>query len=316
MINRKSAGLVICLILIISYIPQLSSFAQDDGRLYVPETGHWITNDFLTTYQSVSNPQAIFGYPITDAFINQTTGYLDQYFQRALFELHPENPAPLRVEIKRLGDYIYPTQKGQTQPAEVISSACEYFPDTGHQVCYSFLDFFKTNGGIAQFGYPISDLEYHEGRIVQWFQRASFEWHPELPPGARVVLADLGQRYFDVRHEDPVRLRPSFAIRTILNLQARAFPETPVMSPPGKQSIYVILQDQNLLPVSGVTVILTVVYPSGKEASYLAEPTDSNGITKVQFRVNEQNKGTVEVNIKASFDSLEQNTRTSFRIWY
>lgn len=316
MIKRTSASLAICLLLIISYIPQLTSFAQDDGRLYVPETGHWITNDFLTTYQSVDDPQAIFGYPITDVFINQTTGYLDQYFQRALFELHPENPVALRVEIKRLGDFLYPNQKGQTLPAEVNSSACQYFPDTGHQVCYSFLDFFKAYGGIAQFGYPISDLEYHEGRLVQWFQRASFEWHPELAPGSRVVLADLGQRYFDIRHEDPVRLRPSFAIRTILNLQARAFPETAVMASGGRQSIFIILQDQNLLAVPDATIILTVKYPSGTEASYLAGPTDSYGITKVQFQVTEQVKGTVEVSVKASFDSLEQDTRTSFRIWY
>lgn len=316
MIKRTSASLAICLLLIISYIPQLTSFAQDDSRLYVPQTGHWITNDFLATYQSVADPQAIFGYPITDPFINQTTGYVYQYFQRALFELHPENPAALRVEIKRLGDYLYPSQKGQTLPVEVNPSACEYFPDTGHQVCYSFRDFFNANGGIAQFGYPISDLEYHEGRIVQWFQRASFVWHPELAPGSRVVLADLGQRYFDIRHEDPIRLRPNFIIRTILNLQVRAFPETAVMAPEGNQSIFIILQDQNLLPVSDATIILTVKYPSGKEVSYLADPTDSYGITKVQFHVDEKVKGTVEVSVKASFDSLDQDTRTSFRIWY
>lgn len=195
--------------------------------------------------------------------------------------------------------------------------ACQYFPDTDHQVCYAFLDFFEANGGIAQFGYPISDLEFQEGRLVQYFQRACFEWHPDLASGRRVVLADLGQRYFDLRHEDPQRLRPSNTIHTILSLHARAFPEIAVM-PPGKgnQFLYVIVQDQNLIPVSNATVVLTVKYPSGKE-DQIVNTTDSNGIAKTQVTLlNEQTKGLVEVGIKVSYNSLEQTTtRTSFRIW-
>jgi hypothetical protein len=316
-IKRISGILIITLLALGAFLPPLVSQAQVDGRLYIPETGHWITNDFLTTYQSVSDPQAIFGYPITDAFMNVTSGRLVQYFQRALFELRPENPAELRVEIKVLGEYLY--QKGDVLPIPLNFPACQYFPETEHQICYAFLDFFKANGGIAQFGYPISEIEIHSGRLVQYFQRACFEWHPEFAPGKRVTLADLGLRYFYNQNEDPSRLVPkpeNMTIRIILSLQARAFPETAVLAPRGNQSLYVIIQDQNLMPVSNATVILTVKYPSGKEEPYVAPLTDDNGITKIQFLVSEQTQGIVNVSIKASYDSLEDTTRTSFRIWW
>lgn len=316
MIKRISGILIITLFAICALFPPVVSNAQDDGRFYVAETGHWITNDFLATYQSVSDPQTIFGFPITDAYINQTTNRVVQYFQRALFELHPENPPELRVEIKRLGEYLY--QKGEVLSIPQNFPACQYFPDTRHQVCYAFLDYFKAHGGIAQFGYPISEIQIQEGRIVQWFQRACFEWHPELPSGNRVTLSELGQRYFDIRREDHLRLKSdseTIQTQTILRLQARAFPEIAVVPQQAKQSIYVILQDQNLRPVSNVTAILTIKYPSGNEAT-LVSMTDVNGVANIPVPVNEQVRGIVEVSVKVSLNSLEQTTRTSFRIWW
>ncbi len=317
MIKRLSGLLIIALFAISAFLPPQASNAQEAGRLYVAETGHWITNGFLAAYQNVHNPQDIYGYPITDAFINATTNRVIQYFQRALFELHPENPPELRVEKKLLGEFLY--KKGSPLPNPVNSPSCQYFPETNHQVCYAFLDFFKANGGIAQFGYPISDIELHEGRMVQFFQRAAFEWHPELAPGARVILADLGIRYFNARHEDPKRLMPSSpadtTINTILSLKVRAFPQTAVMGPQGKQYIYVIVQDQNLLPVAHATVILTVNYPSSKEAQFVRQ-TDEYGVVNTQFNVNEPEAGIVEVVVRVSYDTLEQTTRSSFSIWW
>jgi hypothetical protein len=44
--------------------------------------------------------------------------------------------------------------------------------------------------------------------------------------------------------------------------------------------------------------------------------TDANGITKLTFSYKENQKGIVEVLLSASFDTLQQDTRTSFRIWW
>ena len=46
---------------------------------------------------------ALFGFPLSEPFVDPDTGLLTQYFERAVFELHPENPEPYRVLLRRLG---------------------------------------------------------------------------------------------------------------------------------------------------------------------------------------------------------------------
>lgn len=238
----------------------------EDGR-YFPETGHRVTGDFYDEYMAASDPEAIYGYPITDAFQNPSTGLIVQYFQRAHFELHPENPPQLRITITLLGTLFYTPGKALNIPKGF--SACLYFAETDHQICYAFRDFFEANGGVVQFGYPISEIEIQDGRMVQYFQRACFEWHPELPSGRRVKLADLGMRYFVLRKEDSIRLLPnreSYTNQVILKLQAHAFPMYSVVAPYAGQRIYVVVQDQNLLPVASAQVELLCVTPRGKKS--------------------------------------------------
>jgi hypothetical protein len=65
-----------------------------------------------------------------------------------------------------------------------------------------FRDYWKTHGGLAQQGYPISD-EFTEvsdlnGKpyVVQYFERAVFEKHPENSPPFDVLLSQLGTFQF------------------------------------------------------------------------------------------------------------------------
>jgi len=62
------------------------------GSQYFPETSHWVSGPFLDKYNSVEEPELLFGYPITEEFDDPISGYLVQYFQRARFELHPKAP--------------------------------------------------------------------------------------------------------------------------------------------------------------------------------------------------------------------------------
>ena len=68
------------------------------------------------------------------------------------------------------------------------------FAETGHSIGGTFRDFWRNNGGLAAFGYPISQ-EFTErnqdtGEIyaVQYFERARFEYHPEYEGTPYVVL--------------------------------------------------------------------------------------------------------------------------------
>ena len=86
--------------------------------------------------------------------------------------------------------------------------ACHLYTETNISVCFAFLDFYNQHGGTLQFGYPISPFEYHDGIIVQYFQRARMEWQPSNPESERVILTDLGSLYFDKLNEDPARKDP------------------------------------------------------------------------------------------------------------
>ncbi|MDB5080699.1 MAG: hypothetical protein JWP00_2623 [Chloroflexi bacterium] len=79
---------------------------------------------------------------------------------------------------------------------------CQSFPETGFQVCGRFLTYWKANGGLAQQGFPISDVFEElnqpppagDGKVhkVQYFQRARFEQHLENQPPYDVLLGLLG----------------------------------------------------------------------------------------------------------------------------
>jgi hypothetical protein len=75
---------------------------------------------------------------------------------------------------------------------------CREFAATGYRVCGKFLDYWQRNGGLAQQGYPISgefaEVSDLDGKpyIVQYFERAVFELHPENRPPYDVLLSQLG----------------------------------------------------------------------------------------------------------------------------
>lgn len=295
-----------------------SSLAQLGEELYFSETGHRVTGEFAAVFRNTPEALLVYGFPITEAFQDSVTGLIVQYFQRMRFELHPEASTPdQRVVLSPLGRYLY--RPGQQLPMPGGGSACETFDASGFQVCYSFLDFFKEHGGVNQFGYPISNIEAHDERIVQYFERARFEWHPELPPGQRVTLTDLGARYFDQRGENPVRLLPvadSNLVTTILDLKVQAFPRHPVSGKSGKQTVFVTVRDQNSQPVSGAQILLTVNVPGGEQNRYVMPGTDANGISQFEFRYQSDATGVAELEILATFNGIEAETVSSFRIWW
>ena len=308
---------ILALLLVAAAIRVGSSSAQSEDTRYFPETGHWVSGDFLVAYEKASDPTKLYGYPITGVIDNLTTNRKIQYFQRAHFELHPENPPELRVQRTYLGEIMYIA--GNAMPAPQNHPACRHFPETNHQVCYAFLDFFDKNGGINQFGYPISDIELRSERMVQCFQMACFEWHPELPSGQRVTLLDLGRLYFEARKENPKELLPdreNYIPKTTLKLQVRAFPEMAVVSSNNQQTIHVIVQDQNLLPIANAQVTLTVHSKNGDEESYTMPETDINGLTSLKYSVEQKGFGIVKVTVTVNYDIFEVQTRTSYRLWW
>jgi hypothetical protein len=72
------------------------------------------------------------------------------------------------------------------------------FPETGKTLDGAFLQYWNSHGGLAQQGYPISDVIQEtsdtDGKIytVQYMERAVFEQHPENQPPYNLLLSLLG----------------------------------------------------------------------------------------------------------------------------
>ena len=304
------------------------SFAQGENptpedRRYFPKTGHFVSGEFLRAYESISEPELIYGFPITKMYLDTNKDHLVQYFEKARFEYIPENPPELRVQISDLGRLMY--TPGQSLPTPENFPACRNYPETKKRVCYAFLTFFDEYGGVGQFGYPISNFEVHEQRIVQYFQRARLEWHPELPTGQRVQVTDLGRQYFFLMDGDPdvmaqedvfVDNDDNHSAQVVLDLNVRAFAEKAVLPQSGEVTIDITVRDQNLIPVPGAEITMTVKLPSGEEQRiFLDRPTDENGISKYTIDFKNQPMGIAEIRVKATFQELQKKALTSFRIW-
>jgi peptide/nickel transport system substrate-binding protein len=193
--------------------------AQQGGSRNFPETKQTVSGRFLEVWNSVAPDDAtrifINGYPITDAHQEQSLEngqvYTMQWFERARFEAHPENKAPYDVLLGRLGAF---TAEGRTDaPFQAVNNpnnGTQWYPETKHTVGdtstggKSIASFWAKYGGIAQFGFPLSQpfMEVTKetdpkvaGKafLVQYFERQRFEYHPENAGTAfEVLLGRLG----------------------------------------------------------------------------------------------------------------------------
>lgn len=75
------------------------------------------------------------------------------------------------------------------------------FPETGHSIAFGFRAFWEQFGddatSISIFGYPLTEEISENGRTVQYFERAVFEYWPENPEPHRVLLRRLGADLLD-----------------------------------------------------------------------------------------------------------------------
>ena len=306
---RRSAASLLVLIVLLSTWGTVQ--AQSADVLYFPETGHYVKGAFLQYYNAAKDPQLVYGYPITEQ-ITARDGKTVQYFQRARFELTNEN----RIQLTPLGALTYQ----QKSPIPInTGNGCEQYP-MGYSVCFTFLDFYKANGGPSQFGNPISPFESADGLIVQYFEGARFEWRADRGAEKWVVISDLGRLYFDQQQEDPAHLKPvqpsDATIKSVLSLKARAFVLKAVTLKNGSQTIYAIVQDQTSDAVENVSV-RAVVHLSDNTTQEYVFTTNARGIGQVTFNFSDQKPGElITIDIIVNHQGLTTTTTTSFRIWF
>ena len=314
MMTRRSLAILLAICLISASWGSVHAQTQDNK--YFSETGHNVKGDFLKFYNSNPNATFLYGYPITEQFTSKD-GRSVQYFQRARFEFRTDLPEGQRVQLTLLGRETFIS----TGPLNVNNTlACRTYSQTGYAVCFAFLEFFDQYGGASQFGYPISGFEYHENKLVQYFEKARLEWQPWKTEGQRVVVSDLGRIFFDKLGEDPGLIPPVKPLdnttSSVINLQVRAFSWKAVTLATDSQLIFVIVQDQNLQPVANANCTANVHWPDGRNQPSVIT-TNTNGVGMVPLSFASQPYGSlIYTDVSCTYSGLTGSTTTSFRIWY
>jgi hypothetical protein len=171
-----------------------------EGGTAFKETGFSICKQMESYWQKYGG-LAQFGYPISVARSEKSSidgkSYTVQYFERALFELHPEHAGtPYEVQLGLLGRRFHSVDPPVAQSND---TRYRYFSETGHNVLPEFAAYWQAHGALFVNGFPISEpLQERaaDGKTytVQYFERARFELHPENASPYNVLLGHLGRQ--------------------------------------------------------------------------------------------------------------------------
>lgn len=191
-------------------VPAVSQ-AQSGSRTF-PQTGQTVSGQFLT-YWDGHGALAQQGYPISPEMQETSDlngqNYTVQYFERAVFEKHPENQPPFDTLLSQLGTFRYKQKYPAGAPGQQASTDnARVFAETGKHLGGLFRAYWESHGALAQQGFPISE-EFTEvsdlngqSYTVQYFERAVFEKHPENKPPYDVLLSQLGTFQYNAKYKN------------------------------------------------------------------------------------------------------------------
>jgi hypothetical protein len=234
----------------------------------------------------------------------------------------PTQPAGQQVTLAKLGEFFYNEDEiGQDAHIYTSNAACRLIANAQYPVCYLFLQFYDAHEGEVFFGLPISEIREINGRLVQYFERARMEWRPEVP-ARPVKLTDLGLLYY---YSNDQRPPPVENFRNtgvdLTRAYVRVFPAKPLVGSNETQTIFVIVQNQLLDPVSNAQVSFSLYYPNSTHVNSKQRlNTDGNGIARIDnlsiAGVGPNQFVKVVVEVKTSAEEPSIFTTTWFRVWW
>ncbi len=248
MTSRSRVALCIPLVIAVLVASAPPGAAAGDDR-YFPETGFWVPADFAAFWEAHGGLMTL-GYPISRVFYQDSL--YTQYFERAIFERHEDKAGtPYVVLLARIGANTTiermlqdPIFQGTPEDEDVVAAGGLYFHASRHHVSPTFVDYWEENGGLAAFGYPISEPLIEDGRPAQYFERARFEWHEELAGTPfEVLLGHLGSEALATSEASPLATEPQMP--TVWDRDAPAIGPQPIGQPTGVGCGFVFVFSNN-----------------------------------------------------------------------
>jgi hypothetical protein len=286
--------------------------ASQDGDSF----GLPVAAEFRNFYQQ-NGGLRVFGFPLAEAYNDQDSDRLVQYFQRMRLEYDPSQD---RVFVSPLGQWALPKVAGQPGANHSGIGSAEQKIESNLKVQDAFLTFYQTYGGEDLFGPPISEQLDDGGTRSQYFRNGRLDWIPEAPLGYRVQLAQLGEAHYRRVgiFEDPGRSRPmdSAGIR---EADVSAAVRAPILYAGDEQTVFVdVKTPEGQRPVEGVSVALTAYYNGGSE-SFILPDTNGTGHTHDSLDLKDLQPGQkVRLIIEAtsSGGTVIGRTSKSFKSWW
>jgi hypothetical protein len=128
-----------------------------------------VGGEFLIAYRAAGG-EVWLGSPLSAAFVDQDLGLTLQVFEFGALAMEPEGDHAFLASITTL--------MGRQQPPvpAVSDPSCDYFEETGHNVCYQFRTTYRELGRLRM-GFPLTEVETDaRGVLGQDFEYARLEW--------------------------------------------------------------------------------------------------------------------------------------------
>jgi hypothetical protein len=188
---------LVVLLAALSLVPATPTQAVGDARCF-RETGQCINASFRRFWEQ-NGGLRIFGFPIQAQIGTTIDGRraTSQMFERARFEQFvdvrnaPVTLANVGIEALEFQGIYWQDFAPTYDPDKVARGECRYYGATNHAICGGFRDFYDRNNGTRLFGNPVSDEIYEDNRVIQWFERARFEYYPYDDSSRSGVLLGL-----------------------------------------------------------------------------------------------------------------------------
>ncbi|MBI3359795.1 MAG: hypothetical protein HY023_01640 [Chloroflexi bacterium] len=205
-----------------------------------------------------------------------TDGNMEQPYDNAI--MFVDASAPEGVGLRPLG-----AARHRREPAVPATDPRGlYDPVSGHNVLHAFRRFYEQYGGQAVFGHPISEMRADGAMLVQDFENARLEWHPDAPEDSRMCLTAYGREALlgSGPTNTPVAQTPAIT----------AWEEWPIIFAGQPQTLHARVVDEKGRPLQGA-IVTAMVRSAENVVDYTLPSTDANGHTSITFALSTWNPG-------------------------